>query len=395
MTDLDLLKSFREDTPAPDPTTLAKARQRLLTPPPRSLYQVWRGAVRAPDPHVSAPTKVPAPAGWARFTGRSSGVVSRRRVVAGRRRVVVAGALAMVLAGGFLVADVVTRDGATPAGTVANASTFLAAAAAASSADPDDPIPPGQYLQISTRTERLRPLGDNPSLRATIYGSRDTWIASDHKPPYPSTSSRQTRVDFASPQARELARKIAPYLFVVRKPLRELESCPTVSTGFSFTEGGTCRPSWENPSYDFLAAQPRDPDALLAAIRRDTRVPAAADSMAWLRIGLVLSTGIVPSDLRAALYQAARKLPGIELLDDVVTVDGRRARVISRDSNDGIRHDLLIAEDGGEFLGSRAVATKDGPPDINGKPELSLRRGDILSSKVVTTRFTSTPPPAK
>jgi hypothetical protein len=298
----------------------------------------------------------------------------------------------MVLAGGFMVADVVTRDGATPAGTVADAGTFLAAAAAASSAGPDEPIPPGQYLRISTRTSRLQPIGDDPSLRATIYGSRDTWIASDRKPPYPNLSSLQTRVEFASPQARELARRVAPYLFQVQQPSPTVNSCPTIGTGWTVHGSTPCEPSWENPSYEFLAAQPRDPDALLAALRRNPPVP-EPDFVAWTRIGSVLSTGIVPADLRAALYRAARKLPGIELLDQVVTVDGRQARVIARD-NDGVRTDLLISEGGGDFLGSRMVVTTDGPPDINGRSQPALRRGDILSSAIVTTEFTSTPPPA-
>ena len=352
MTDLDLLKRFREDTPAPTPEALTAARRQLLTPPPRAA-----------------------------------------RAFVGRPRVLLAGAMALALAGGFLVADVVTRDGATPAGTVANASTFLADAATASNADPDDPIPPGQFLEISYRTARLTPLGDKPSLRATQYGEKTTWIASDHKPPYVSTMSFMTRAEFASPEARELARTKAPYLFHPMEPSVSLNSCPTVGTGSTVRGSKPCEPSWDNPTYEFLAAQPRDPDLLLAALRKNPPVP-APDVVAWRRIGSVLSTGLVPADLRAALYEAARKIPGIKLLDEVVTVDGRQARVIGRDG-DGYRDDLLIAETGGQFLGRRTVVTKDGPPDINGDPEPSLQRGDILYSAIATTRITSTPPPSK
>lgn len=355
MTDLDLLKDFRAATPAPTPEALDAARRQLLTPPPAARRQT--------------------------------------RSLVGRPRVLLAGALALVLAGGFLVADVVTRDGATPTGTVANASTFLADAATASSADPDDPIPPGQYLEISYRTTRLTPLGSNPSLRATQYGERTTWIASNRKPPYVTSSSFMTRVEFASPEARALAKTTAPYLFHPMKPSVSLNSCPTVGTR-RWTAGTTsCEPSWENATDAFLAAQPRDPDLLLAALRKNPQIP-YPDSVAWRRIGAVLSSGLVPADLRAALYQAARKLPGIKLLDEVVTVDGRRARVIGRDAGE-YREDLLIAETGGQFLGRRTVVVKDGPGDINGDPELSLQRGDILYSAIATTRITSTPPPTK
>lgn len=379
MTDLDLLKDFREDTPAPTPEALTAARQQLLTP----LAERPHNALRPPRLATTSPAAAPDAAR------------ERTRSLVRRPRLLLAGAMALVLAGGFLVADVVTRDGATPAGTVANASTFLAEAATASSADPDDPIPPGQYLEISYRTTRLTPLGDNPSLRATQYGERTTWIASDRKPPYVTTMSFMTRAEFASPEARELAKTKAPYLFHPMKPGVLLNSCPTVGTETGVLVRGAkpCEPSWENTTYEFLAAQPRDPDLLLAALRKNPPMP-APDAVAWRRIGSVLSTGLVPPDLRAALYEAARKIPGIKLLDEVVTVDGRRARVIGHDGG-GYRDDLLIAESGGQFLGRRIVVTKDGPPDINGDPEPSLQRGDILYSAIATTRITSTPPPSK
>ncbi|MFI5693257.1 hypothetical protein ACIA58_15540 [Kribbella sp. NPDC051586] len=73
-------------------------------------------------------------------------------------------------------------------------------------------------------------------------------------------------------------------------------------------------------------------------------------------------------------------------------MDGHRARVIARDG-DGYRDDLLIAETGGQFLGTRIAVIKDGPPDINGKPERSLRAGDILYSAIAGATITSTPPP--
>lgn len=375
MTDVDLLKRFREDTPAPTPEALTTAREQLLTPRTERPYD----GLRPPRLASTSPA-------FARNAARS---------LVGRRRVLLAGAMALALTGGFLVADVVTRDGATPAGTVANASTFLADAAIASNADPDDPIPPGQFLQISYRTTRLTPLGSNPSLRATQYGERTTWIASDRKPPYVTTMSFMTRAEFASPEARELARTKAPYLFHPMKPSVLLNSCPTVGTETGIVVRGSkpCEPTWENTTYEFLAAQPRDPDLLLAALRKNPPIP-APDAVAWRRIGSVLSTGLVPPDLRAALYEAARKIPGIKLLDEVVTVDGRQARVIGHDGG-GYRDDLLIAETGGQFLGRRTVVTKDGPPDINGDPEPSLQRGDILYSAIATTRITSTPPPSR
>ncbi|WP_432891193.1 CU044_5270 family protein [Kribbella sp. CA-245084] len=353
MNDLDLLKKLHDDVAPPSARALAQARRQLVTPPSRSPW----------------------------------------RLVVAHRRALLAGALALTLAGGFLVTDVVKHDGAPPLGAVADAGTFLADAASASIAEPDAPIPPGQFLKITFRSTRLTPLGSNPGLRATEYGERDTWIAADRKAPYPTLVSWMSRVDFATPEARELAQTKAKYLFHTTTPSLMLNSCPTIGSGVIMFGAMNCRPTWQNTTFEFLAAQPRDPDALLAALRRNP-TPQTPDEAAFDRIGWVLSTGVVPADLRAALYQAARKIPGIKLLDDVVTVDGRRARVIARDG-DGYRDDLLIAETGGQFLGTRIAIIKDGPPDINGKPERSLQAGDILYSAIAGAGITSTPPPTK
>ncbi len=353
MNGLDLLKRRRDEMPAPDPFVLARARQRLLAPPP---------PVRRP------------------------GI---------RPRLLVAGGLALTLAGGFLAADVIRHDSSPLPGTVADASTFLSDAAGLTAANPDAPIPPGQYRQITVNTGRLVPLGDNPGLRATEHGRYDTWFPADLTPPYVTTRDRLYKVDFATPEAREIARKKAPYLFYLTKPSTSVNPCKTAAPAgamIAYKDQGPCDPNWWSPTVEFLAAQPRDPDALLAALRKDTgRLDPNAE--AFRRIAQVLITGIVPADLRAALYQAARKIPGIQLLDDVVTIDGRRGRAIAL-ANGETRHDLLIDPATGQYLGSRSVViTATGPGDINGTPQRSLTRGDIDFWSSVSSRITTTPPP--
>jgi hypothetical protein len=352
MTEIDLLKRVRDDVQDPDPLVLARARQRLLTPPP-----------------------------------------VRRRVP--RRRVLVAGGLALTLAGGFLVADVVSHDSSVLPGTIADASTFLSDAAGLASANPDAPIPPGMFRRLTVRTARLTPLGSHPGLRATQYGSTDTWIPADGKPPFVTVVDRHHHVDFATPEARKIAAKEARYLLSPSKPSVMINSCGMAGRGGNIVGPAKqlCDASWQNPTLEFLAAQPRDPDALYVALRKNTRM-GNPDVEAFRRIGDVLSTGIVPADLRAALYQAARKIPGIQLLNDVITVDGRRGRAIGLGDGD-YRTDLLISGTNGQYLGTRIVIIKDGPGDINGNPENSLQRGDILFSASATTRITSTRPPTK
>jgi hypothetical protein len=355
MNEIDLLKQVRNDVPDPDPLTLARARQRLLTTPP-----VRR---RAPRP-----------------------------------RVLVAASLALTLAGAFLAADVINHDNAPTPGTVADANTFLADAAGLSAANPDAPIPPGQYRQITVKEGRLIPIGGTPSLRASQQARIDTWVPANQKLRFVTGYAENDKVEFASPEARELARKKAPYLFTPSRPVFSLSRCPGIFDGgvtrTTFPPSPPCQPTWLAPSLAFLAALPRDPDALLAALRRNPPKHINPDFEAWSRIGSVLGTGAVPADLRAALYQAARKIPGIRLLDEeVTTVDGRRARAISREV-DGSRYDLLISPSNGQYLGRRTVITKDGPPDINGNPDRTYQRGDIYSWSTITTQLTPKQPPA-
>jgi hypothetical protein len=353
MTELDLLKRLRGDVPPPDPLALARARQRLLTPPP-----------------------------------------VRRRAT--RPRLLVAGALGLTLAGGFLAADVVRHDSSPRPGAVADANTFLAEAADQTSGNPDTPIPPGKYRQITVKEGRLVNLGSSPSLRASQQQRTDTWVPADQSRRFVTSYDRNDKVEFASPAAQDLARKKRPDLFFPSKPSNSLSPCPGLFDGgvtrTTFPPSPPCQPSWQQPSPAFLAALPRDPDALLAMLRRNPPKHLDADYEAWSRIGTVLGTGGVPADLRAALYRAARKLPGIRLLDEeITTVDGRPARAISRETDD-TRYDLLISPSNGQYLGRRAVITKNGPADINGNPDPTYQRGDIYSWSTITTQLTANQP---
>ncbi|MEV5966492.1 CU044_5270 family protein [Kribbella sp. NPDC051952] len=381
MTEIDLLKRVRDDVQDPDPAVLAAARERLLSPTPvrRRLAPVRRLASRPVDP---APV---------------------RRPVA-RSRLVLAGGLALTLAGGLLVADVIGRDSGQVPGAVADAGTFLANASAQLSANPDAPIPPGQFRQITVQRSSIAPFGTTPELRATTYSRSDKWIPSVDNSQYVTRYIRNYKVDFETPAARVAAHTQAPDLFEVAKPKIFRTTCGDMT--ISAAPGAErriapflCKPSWMVATPQFLARQPRDPDALLASLRNDTGMGMgglAPDQRAFANLASALSTGIVPADLRAALYQAARKIPGIQLLQDVVTLDGRRGRAIGL-ANNGYRHDIIISAANGQYIGDRIVVTQDGPgkTNANGHPDKALKPGDTYYSNSVTTQITPTRPPTK
>lgn len=366
MNELDLLKQVRNDVPAPDPVVLARARQRLLTPPP-----------------------------------------VRR---ATRPRVLVAAGLALTLAGAFLAADVINHDSTPTPGTVADASTFLADSAALTSANPDAPIPPGHYRQVTTLQTYIYEFGPKKAFRATTQMQIDKWIPAEPARQYPVRVQELVKVDFATPEAKVAARKLAPQLFERPKPRLYRVTCSGVTIEPNASPDvlkAPCTPDWHHPTAEFLARQPRDPDALLAALRNEPLIKGRLTSLqqarekatppdqkAFNRISGALASGILPADLRAALYLAARKIPGIQLLDDVLTLDGRRGRAIGYVYN-GYRQDIIISPSNGQSIGSRLVvadaALLNGESNVTG----ALRPGDVYNATSITTQITATHPPTK
>ena len=359
MNEIDLLKRVRDDVPPPTPVALARARQRLVPQPP-----------------------------------------VRRRSTS-RRRVLVAGALAATLAAGFLVNDVVTRDGGTAApGAIADASTFLATAAAHTSANPDAPIAPGQYRQITQRTQRTWNFGPGNKFHGTSLDVTDWWVTADQNPPYTVILVLNAKKTFSSEAARKLWNKTDP-LNIKPETLKSRDACGVGMQGGSIAprgRGNVCKPSLLRPSGDYLARLPRDPDALLAALRTQNPMlrfphmdPKVANARVFDSMITILASGIAPADLRAALYEAARQIPGIRLQTDAVNLDGTSGRAISLVEQFGIRKELIIDSRTGEFLGVREVATITAPVNGDGDP-MPLKRGDIVSWTSVSTRITPTRP---
>ncbi|HZX08293.1 CU044_5270 family protein [Kribbella sp.] len=334
MTEIDLLKRARPDVADPDPLTLARAR--LLTPEP---------VVR-----------------------RSKGP-----------RLVLAGALAFALAGGFLAADVLTKD--KPIGATADASTFLVDAAGRTT--PDAPIPPGHFRQVTLESSFTNAFTQNPTYVVTFFSRSDTWIPATPAQRFVRRTNKVTKVEFPSAAARDAARKVDPGLFNRPKATLGLSPC-------TVDPGGPCKAGWSTPTAEFLARQPRDPGALLAALRTSdgrTEDGVQPDVRAFEHLSTVLHSGLVPSDLRAALYRAAARIPGIQLLDDV-TMNGRTGRAIGLLDKD-IRTEIVISGTNGAYIGEQSVVVG------SGRHLPGFHAGQIVDSASMTTRIVDSQPVVK
>jgi hypothetical protein len=123
------------------------------------------------------------------------------------------------------------------------------------------------------------------------------------------------------------------------------------------------------------AAVPTDPDGLLAAIYQrvehpDPACPAGSvgdnvQDRAFKLINAMLQT-VQPAEVRAALYQALPKIPGVTVVQGATDAAGRRGVAFARaasieepGSSDRFRLEVILDPNTYRYLGARYVVTRD------------------------------------
>lgn len=105
---------------------------------------------------------------------------------------------------------------------------------------------------------------------------------------------------------------------------------------------------------------PRDPQQLLNYIYRTTAGQGVSpDGEALVFIADTLRTGVVPADVRAALYDAVAGIPGVKITDQAATLDGQTGIAFGRDENNGVRQEIIIDPKTGQMIGERQVLLRD------------------------------------
>ncbi|SHF65968.1 CU044_5270 family protein [Streptoalloteichus hindustanus] len=122
----------------------------------------------------------------------------------------------------------------------------------------------------------------------------------------------------------------------------------------------------DDPDFpEYYAKLPRDPDQLLAWWRQqaDVRVDVKGDSPRTI-MGLaqeVLGTGQAPAEVRAVIYRALAKLPGIQITDRAANLDGVVGVAIGVEDGKG-RYELIFDRETGQYIGDREVVTRPDEP---------------------------------
>jgi hypothetical protein len=132
--------------------------------------------------------------------------------------------------------------------------------------------------------------------------------------------------------------------------------------------------SWHAPTAEFLARLPRDPQALLARLQADGPEGRTASHPFARAVG-ALRSGLVPADLRAALYAALVELPAVSIDENAADLDGCPRMALVHDDGP-TRTELLVDPADGSFAGecdTLRVASR-----------LGLAVGTVVLATVVT-----------
>ncbi|KOU19048.1 hypothetical protein ADK52_29545 [Streptomyces sp. WM6372] len=136
-----------------------------------------------------------------------------------------------------------------------------------------------------------------------------------------------------------------------------------------------------NFSYEWLKAQPADPDALLTAIRAAGGSGRDRDQEAFEEIGSIIGEQVVPSRIAAALYQAAARIPGVIVVRHSQDAAGRDGIALARvDEQRGARTELVFDRSTYAYLGSRGVQIRQ---EGETKPGTVVERTAVLERGVV------------
>lgn len=326
MDDLQLLREMRSDVGSAPAATLARGREKVM-------------ARVAPASTAAATTDRPA-----------KGAV---RPIRFRRRVLFASAAAALLVGGIVVADVVRPIGP---GATAEAAEYLNSAAAATIQSSELVVKPGQYLKVETES-----VYSSSVLRAD--GTSVSWLDSTGGQVYvPADMSgewvwnREPRVPttFFSEEAKAEAQQQEASMNNESSPGPQLEGILRGKAGDFYNSP---QHIMGTPLLEAIKTLPREPRQLLDLIYEKTRNQGPSpESEALSTIASSLRTGVLPADLRAAMYKAAALIPGVVVADKQATLDGRQGVALGVYWAGGkFREDIIVDPVTGLMIGERTV----------------------------------------
>ncbi|WP_307031845.1 CU044_5270 family protein [Arthrobacter globiformis] len=251
-----------------------------------------------------------------------------------------AAAVVATLIGGDVVGLAGWRGGAT-----AQASDVLNSAAHTAITTSDPVVSRGQYLRIKSTNVWMTASveADGASYQWLDTEKFDMYVPFDRSGEWVWRRSGRVPTTFFDPKAKEYVREqnVQAHPELLRAPRGEFYG-----------------PQAFAPDMTLL---PRDPYRLLNSIYKQTLGKGqSVDGEALVFIADLLRTGVVPADLRAALYKAAAMIPGVTITEGQANLAGRTGVAIGRTeaSAAGQRQEIIIDPKTGQLIGEREVLTQ-------------------------------------
>ncbi|WP_143261689.1 CU044_5270 family protein [Allokutzneria sp. NRRL B-24872] len=301
----------------------------------------------------------------------------RARVLAGpatqqpqrsSRRWLVAAAVLGVLTLGTVSA--LNLGGTAPAANAEAVAVLTSAADVTTSAE-HAPVGPGQYRYVKTVESKWMGVVLNGASDANCWFRRErteeTWIPADWKQEWlrrvtltepletrSCTKDQAVNAPFASTEITpwEARAKQGDFPQPKSRPGPGIKPAdPTKSLGTQPKRDEELPPTLYRPTPEYLAKLPRDPQQLFVLLRDSTCL---AEACALHAARSALDTGLIPDDLRAAMYRALTKIPGTTVGDRQANLGGRVGTAIRVTEPDRTL-DLIIDPKTGDYIGARTV----------------------------------------
>jgi hypothetical protein len=307
MNELELIHSFRADTPAPTAAATARAR-------------------RAWEPRSRRRRQLPR---WAPRTVIAVAVVG------------VAAVAALTL---------VSDDGSRFGPADARAAETLRLAAAAEQGGLPRPLRPGEFWYVKRHTAYTFGAGDDYSFIQPQV--REDWVGADGTRRWRTKPAGPLRFPSEEDRRRWVERG---RLGVLGRTQHEHRPRAGEAPFYLGDQGLTYE--------GLLNALPRDPAALHARLRRaaiECQCGNGVESETFVIVGDLLRDAPLPSDRRADLLRAAAYIPGIRLIQHERDLAGREGVGVAFDS-DGRRNVLVFDRRTHELLGDNERLLEDKP----------------------------------
>ncbi|GGR08708.1 CU044_5270 family protein [Streptomyces netropsis] len=197
----------------------------------------------------------------------------------------------------------------------------------------------GQFVYVESKVAHAaRSAAGGPAAAAAVH-TRQVWLSADGRRPG---------------LLREAGRPDAP--LGADAPVYTLDGPGATPRPSTLGKG----PSIDNPTHEYVASLPTDPDALLKLIRDETRGGGRdADQRAFTAIGDLLAETWAPPRVGAALYKAAAKIPGVTVVRAAADAAGREGVAVARTAH-GQQTQWVFDRTTYAFLGERTVLTETG-----------------------------------